>query len=190
VTQVFVVVFKTLGSTQVGGITQELVAVFKTLGNTQVGGVTQVFVVVFKICGNEQTGGGVTQVLVVVFKIWGNVQVGGVTQVFVTVFNICGNVQVLGVVSMSSKPIAANGFTLPSFPSGISIILESCKLTNTLSEKIALFNFIFLTFKSRFRKSAVGVALVSPWTAFGTTGAPEEEIKEAGFSGDGLIKKI
>jgi hypothetical protein len=56
-------------------------------------------------------------------------------------------------VAGRSVPNWAKGFDLPSVPSAVSTILESCKLLNASSEKIASSNFIFLTFNNRLRKS-------------------------------------
>ena len=96
--------------------------------------------------------------------------------------------------STLSVPSGANGLGRPSFPSGISMILESRKLLNALSEKIASSNFIFLTFKSKERKSLATRGL---WFEVIVSGIVEkeenvgleEEIKSAwgwGF----FIKKI
>jgi hypothetical protein len=53
----------------------------------------------------------------------------------------------------TSTPIGANGFGLPSFPSGTRIILESCKLRNAGSEKIESSNFIWVTLNNKVRNS-------------------------------------
>src|SRR3989344_2800058 len=64
----------------------------------------------------------------------------------------------------SSAPNWAKGFGLPSVPSGERSIGVSCKFINARLEKIALFNFIFLTLKRRIRKSLASLATpeVSP----------------------------
>lgn len=54
-----------------------------------------------------------------------------------------------------SEPIGANGLGLPVFWSGISMILESCRERNALSEKIESSSLIFFIFKSVARKSWV-----------------------------------
>jgi hypothetical protein len=56
---------------------------------------------------------------------------------------------------VSPTPIGANGLGLPCVPSGVSIILESCKELKAGSEKIESFSVILLTFKSSVRKSCV-----------------------------------
>ena len=140
---------------------------------------------------------GLTQVFVKVFKIFGSVQIRGLTQVFVKLFNTCGNLQTSGTIVVTSLPSGANGFILPSLPSGISTILESCKLINAGSEKIVSFNFIFVTFRSKFRKSLVIEELFSVADA-PATGVPvadvtplgEEETKVGTGAVDGFIKKI
>ncbi len=52
-----------------------------------------------------------------------------------------------------SAPNGAKGFGLPSVPSGIRVMLESCKLVKAILEKIESSNFIFLTLNSKERKS-------------------------------------
>ncbi|MDO8659290.1 MAG: hypothetical protein Q7K54_01690 [Candidatus Parcubacteria bacterium] len=70
---------------------------------------------------------------------------------------IVGTTGIAGMAGMAdttlSTPSGANGFGLPSVPSGISKILESCKFINALSDKMASSNFIFLTLRSKFKKS-------------------------------------
>lgn len=77
---------------------------------------------------------------------------------------------------------------LPSFPSGVRMILESCKEPNAPSEKIASFNFIFLTLKSKERKSLAIEEFLSAGTVLGAIGFDGEEIKVV-ILGDALIKK-
>ena len=73
-----------------------------------------------------------------------------------------GVVVFITCASMLSVPIGANGFGRPSFPGGISIILESRKLLYALSEKIVSSNLIFLTLKSRAKKSLA----MEDWLSF------------------------
>jgi len=54
-----------------------------------------------------------------------------------------------------SLPRGAKGFGRPSVPSGIRVMLESRKLANATPEKIESSSFIFLTERSRVRKSLV-----------------------------------
>ena len=64
-----------------------------------------------------------------------------------------------GVEELASVPSWAKGLGLPITASGVSTMLESCKLANAGLEKIVSSNFIFFTFNSSVRKS------------WGTTGA-------------------
>jgi len=194
VTQVLVLVFRTLGEVQVGGgVTQVFVASSTTFGSLQVTGVTHVLVVVFKTLGEVQVGGGVTQVFVASSKTSGSVQVVfGRVQVLVLVSNTSGSVQTgVGGGTATSEPIGANGLVLPS-SSGVgeaSGILESRKLVNDLLEKIVSSNFIFLTFNNTERKS---LAITEFWPKvfeFGNPVLVEEETKLCS-SGADLIKKI
>lgn len=112
---------------------------------------------------------------------------GGVAGAFVFVFGL------FTVGAGSSIPNGANGFGLPSFPSGIRTMLESRKLANTLLEKIASSNFILLTLKSRVKKSRASKELLSKTAVFGAevlgaTEGGEEEISVA-LGGDVFIKK-
>jgi hypothetical protein len=54
---------------------------------------------------------------------------------------------------VASEPKGANGFGLPSVPSGVSKILESNKEEKAGLLKIVSFNFMFLTFKRTDKKS-------------------------------------
>ena len=87
-----------------------------------------------------------------------------------------------------SVPRGANGFGLPSFPSGVSVMLESRKLSNALSVKIASSNLMFLTLKSRVRKSWGIEGFASLATTADALGFEGEEIKVA-VSGSFFIKK-
>ena len=82
----------------------------------------------------------------------------------------------LGILigSSVSTPIGANGLDLPSLPSGIRVILESFRLIKATSEKIASFNLMFLTFKSKDRKSPPTKEFSVPAGTFGTEGLIEE----------------
>ena len=53
----------------------------------------------------------------------------------------------------TSEPIGANGLGLPSVPSEISKIEESCKLRNAGSEKMESSSFILFIFKRIDKKS-------------------------------------
>ena len=110
-----------------------------------------------------------------------------------TVVGETGEVGVVGIVT-ASLPNFANGFGLPSFPSGISTILESRKVRNAGSDKIASSNFIFLTFNNRARKSlatkgATTCELVEEPPMSGNVVVDGDTTKFSS-SGDGLIKKI
>src|SRR3989344_2103453 len=50
--------------------------------------------------------------------------------------------------------MGAKGFTLPSFPEGVKVMLESLREVKAISARIVSFNFIFLTFRRRLKKSA------------------------------------
>lgn len=91
----------------------------------------------------------------------------------------------MGAVILS-LPNWANGFNLPSVPSGVSTILESRKLLKTGSDKIASFNFIFLTFNNSVRKFLgtkefpLGTLVPAPESfTFGNEVPDGEEIKLA-----------
>ena len=58
-------------------------------------------------------------------------------------------------VAIFSLPSGANGFGRPSVPSGVRVMPESCRELKALSEKMASFNFIFLTFKRRVKNPSV-----------------------------------
>ena len=74
------------------------------------------------------------------------VGVGGV------VMGVVGTVGAAGIEALPA-PKAANGFGLPSLPSGVSIMLESRKELKALSEKIASSSLIFFTERSSLKKS-------------------------------------
>jgi hypothetical protein len=117
----------------------------------------------------------------------GVVVVGGVTAEGVKVRGIVRVVEVTGIGVILSTPSGANGFGLPSVPSGISVILESCRLINALSEKTASSSFIFLTLKSKVKKSlATEESLSEDRSDEVETGVAE--IKAA--SGDDFIKNM
>jgi len=59
------------------------------------------------------------------------------------------------VIGETSEPSGANGFALPSVPSGVRMMLESCKLLKAGSEKIESSSFMVLTLNKRLRKSPV-----------------------------------
>jgi len=96
-----------------------------------------------------------------------------------------------------SLPNWANGFGLPSVPSGISVMLESRKLLKAGSEKIESSNVIFLTLDNKARKSSLTVAEIS-FGIFAVAGepsifgraVPDGEETRLGSSGEGFIKKI
>lgn len=73
-------------------------------------------------------------------------------------------VESTGVVVGAGKlslPNLAKGFGLPSLPSGTRTMLESLRFKKAESDSRASFNFIFLTFKSKERKSLAIAALSS-----------------------------
>ena len=89
-----------------------------------------------------------------------------------------------------STPIGANGFGLPSFPSGTRTMLESRKELNALVEKIASFNLIPLTLKRRVRNSCA-ITEVSPEVVVVVSlTAGTEEIRTTSSSEDDFMKKI
>jgi len=59
---------------------------------------------------------------------------------------------VVAEVTTSPTPKRANGFGLPIVASGVSTILESCKLTKAGSEKMESSNFMVLTLNKSVRK--------------------------------------
>jgi hypothetical protein len=63
-----------------------------------------------------------------------------------------GVAEFVEVVEISPTPNCAKGFCLPIVASGVSVILESCKLAKAGSEKIESSNFIVLTLSNKVRK--------------------------------------
>ena len=119
-----------------------------------------------------QVGGGVMQVFVKVFKTFGNTQIGS------------------AVTTTASTPNGAKGFGRPSFPSGVSIMLESCLLIliKALSEKIESSNFILLTLKSKAKKSFAIAELFSIAGALALDALSVEVETKVAVSGAPLIK--
>lgn len=99
------------------------------------------------------------------------------------------------LIGKASLPNWAKGFGLPSFPSGVSTILESRRLLKATSDKTELSNFILLTLNSKLRKSSavIEVAPRAPATEpplpGSDEGAGDEETRLA-CSPDDLTKKI
>ena len=85
---------------------------------------------------------------------------------------------------MLSTPNGANGLGLPSLPSGINTILESCRELKAGSFNIESFNLIVWTFNKELRNSSFTVC--SPVTGF-TAVVSEEEVNPAGV--ESLLKK-
>ena len=85
--------------------------------------------------------------------------------------------------------MGANGFSLPSFPVGISKILELCKLTKAVSEKMESSSFMLLTLNNTERKFSEREEFWFNIFVLGTIVFEEEEIKFC-FSGVFSIKKI
>lgn len=120
----------------------------------------------------------------------GGVVIGGGVVGAVGIEGVTIEVSTAGIATFSF-PIGANGFGLPSLPSGTSTILESCKLVNALSEKIASFNFILLTLNNNTRNS---LAITEFWSGDDTvsdaTGFVDEEEIKLSTGGAGLKNKI
>ena len=78
-----------------------------------------------------------------------------------------------GIGGALSTPIGANGLFLPSLPSGVSVMLESCKELKTLPLKIVSSSCMFLTERSRLKK-----LLASIESPFGITVISEDTVEE------------